>query len=200
MTGDTHDSSESLISLIQKFVTSVDKVLIRRLAQSIINHLDEAGNGAALLLLLTGKLEGSYILSPQRGALIRLLADREGSQLTSSGYSNSYIECLQGKPTVEQVLQPDGWNSWFRHVEQGCSVGVESSMYMVGSVFSSPVLCDEIADDGFTALMMAAALDHASVVSVLMFKESGRITTNKRSALMLLPTWAMSGPPACSCP
>lgn len=184
VTGDTHDSSESLISLIQKFVTSVDKVLIRRLAQSIINHLDEAGNGAALLLLLTGKLEGSYILSPQRGALIRLLADREGSQLTSSGYSNSYIECLQGKPTVEQVLQPDGWNSWFRHVEQGCSVGVESSMYMVGSVFSSPVLCDEIADDGFTALMMAAALDHASVVSVLMFKESGRITTNKRSALM----------------
>lgn len=184
VTSDTNDSSESLNSLVQKFVVSIDRVLLRRLAQSITSHLDEAGSGVALTTLLTGKLDGNYILSPQRGALIRLLADREGSMLVNSGYSTSYIECLQGKPTVEQVTQPDGWNSWFRHVEQGCTVGVEKAMYMVSSVLPSPIMYGELADNGFTALMMAAALDHVSLLSMLVTKESGRVTAEGRTALM----------------
>ncbi|KWX11213.1 hypothetical protein QR46_4832 [Giardia duodenalis assemblage B] len=91
---------------------------VRQYAVAVLAHIEEAGDGRAILSLLETKHNGKYILTTERAALIHPFAEKEGDRLLDSGYTRGYIRTLAGLPTADLEVQPDGWNSWFRYAEQ----------------------------------------------------------------------------------
>lgn len=155
-------------------------------AIAVLAHIDEAGDGVALLTLLEGNHNGKYILTVERAALIHAFAEREGDCLLEKGYSRGYLRALVGLPTADVEIQPDGWNSWFRYAEQGNIRCMENLLDCAKSRLNVNLIRNYLVRTGSTALMIASMLNYVRMAKELAEFEHNILDTQfTKSSLMI---------------
>ncbi|TNJ28121.1 Kinase, NEK [Giardia muris] len=175
----------SLLGSVKGLVEDCNIASIRENFACAMACINEAGDGQALSLLLSGRAQDRYILSRERAQLIRVLAQREGDSLLKSGYSLEYINCLRGKPCADLLLQPDQWTSWFRYAEQGNAQMLEKHISQGGIRTRLLFVVGGMPVQDLTAMMIAASLNHTHAIVVLLEREKRLATKNGKTALML---------------
>ncbi|EET00057.1 Kinase, NEK [Giardia duodenalis ATCC 50581] len=159
---------------------------VRQYAVAVLAHIEEAGDGRAILSLLESKHNGKYILTTERAALIHIFAEKEGDRLLDSGYTRGYIRALAGLPTADLEVQPDGWNSWFRYAEQGNIRCMENLFDCAKARLHVDLVRNYITRTGSTALMIASILNYVRAAKALAsFEHSILDLQSTKSALMI---------------
>ena len=195
---DSPTSTTDLLQAISPFLSNVRRP--EELPEEAVNQIEMlSGDGAFYMLLeekvrfylkICRRVETGYLLSRERATLIGMFARRRGPILLYRGYTNGYINALQGLPTNDVMFQPDGWNSWFRYAEQGnveCLRALMDTCAGSQATFSVK-LKDDSSGYSFanvTALMIAAMLDYPDVCRLLLDREACMVCTGRTTALMI---------------
>lgn len=176
-------------------VKTPDEVPDTVISQTLLTN----GDGAFYMLIeervqfylrICRRVETAYLLSRERAVLIRAFAKSRGPSLLYRGYTPGYINALQGLPTNDSSIQPDGWSSWFRYVEQG---NVECLKLLMNECAKSQTtftvkLNDDNSGYSFanvTALMIGALLNYPDVCQLLLDHEATMVCTGRTTALMI---------------
>ncbi|EFO64736.1 Hypothetical protein GLP15_5112 [Giardia lamblia P15] len=191
-------NTTDLLQAISPFLSDVTRP--DELPEEALDQITMLGGDSALCMLLEERVrfylkicrrvEAGHLLSRERAMLIRILAKTGRSALLHRGYTDGYIRALQGLPTNDIVIQPDGWNSWFRYAEQGNVECLQSLMDTCAK--SRATFTVRLKDDSsgysfanVTALMIAAMLDYPEICLALLNQEACMVCTGKTTALMI---------------